>query len=94
MCSRELVFDVLVKWRNVGSQVVGVSRDGGRRKVPKVLYHDTPVKDLLIYMKPKPRNFFIQNFNTHWQDEQFKTLFVACLVGSIISCIYFSKTIT
>lgn len=64
MCPRELVSNVMVKWCSIGSEVVGVSRDGGPRKVPKVLYHDTPTKDLLIYMKPNQRKFLIHNFIT------------------------------
>jgi hypothetical protein len=57
--------------------------------VPKVLYNDTHARNLLIYMKPKLRKFFIHNFITHWQDEQFKILLATSLVGSIISCIDF-----
>jgi hypothetical protein len=71
------------------SEVVGVSRDGGPRKVPKVLYYDTPIRNLLICMKPKLRKFLIHNFITHWQDEQFKTLLTTCPIGSIISRIDF-----
>jgi hypothetical protein len=68
----------MVKWRSIGSEIVGVSKDGGLRKVPKVLYHDTPTKYLLMYMKLNQRKFLIHNFITHWQDEQFKTLFATC----------------
>jgi len=29
---------------------MGVSKDGSPKKVPKVLHHDTPAKDLVKYM--------------------------------------------
>jgi hypothetical protein len=61
-CLQELTFNALVKWRNIGNEIMGISKDGGLKKVPKVLYHDTLAKDLVKYMKPKLRKFLIHNF--------------------------------
>jgi hypothetical protein len=44
---QELTFNALVKWHNIGNEIVGISKDGGLKKVRKVLNHDTPAKDLV-----------------------------------------------
>jgi hypothetical protein len=62
MCPQELASDTLVKWWSIGNEIVGVSKNGGSKKVPKVLYHDTLAKDLVTYMKAKLTKFLIHNF--------------------------------
>jgi hypothetical protein len=69
LCPTELIFNALVKWHSISSGVVGVSKNKGPKKVLKVLYHDTPAKDLVRYMKPKLKKFLIDNFISQWQDE-------------------------
>ncbi len=66
---QELTFNALVKWRSSGNEIVGVSKDGGPKKVLKVLYHDTHAINLVKYMKPKLKKFLIHNFINQWQDE-------------------------
>jgi hypothetical protein len=62
LCPTELTFTTLVKWRSIGNEVVGIAKDGGLKKMPKVLYHDTLARDLVKYMKLKLKKFLIHNF--------------------------------
>jgi len=48
--TQELISNALVKWHSIGNEIMGVSKDGSPKKVPKVLHHDTPAKDLVKYM--------------------------------------------
>ncbi len=59
---QELTSIALVKWCIIGNEIVEISKDGGFKKVPKVLYHETPAKDLVKYLKPKLKKFLTHNF--------------------------------
>jgi hypothetical protein len=52
LCLHELSLNMLVKWKNIGYDV-GQTFDGRDKKAPKVLYNETPPKELISYLKPR-----------------------------------------
>ncbi len=53
LCPQALFSNMLVKWRNIGYDVVGHTANGKNKKAHKVLYNETPPRELISYLKPR-----------------------------------------
>jgi hypothetical protein len=62
MCPKNISSEKLVKWRNISYDVVGHTLNGKEKKVPKVLYHDTPPRKLVSYLKLSLQFVVTHNF--------------------------------
>jgi hypothetical protein len=51
-----------VKWKSIGSEVVGQGDDGKDKKAPKVMYNETVPEEFFQYLKPKLKVFVRHNY--------------------------------
>ena len=91
ICPWELNSDVLVKWKSIGSEIVGYNEDGLPKKAPSVQYRETKPTELFEYLKPRLTAFVVHNYIATWQDYQFKELFNSVPRDTVISCVDFSE---
>ena len=57
ICPLELNSEVLVKWKSIGSEIVGYTEDGLPKKAPSVQYRETKPSELFEYLKPRLNSF-------------------------------------
>jgi hypothetical protein len=91
ICPLELNSTHLVKWKSIGSEVVGQGDDGKDKKAPKVMYNETVPEEFFQYLKPKLKAFVRHNYFTQWQNQQFQEDLEELPLDSILSCIDFSE---
>jgi hypothetical protein len=90
-CPLELSSEKLVKWKSIGSEVVGYTEEGLPKKAPAVQYRLTKASELFQYLKPRLEAFLVHNYIATWQDLQFKELFSSVPRDTVISCVDFSE---
>jgi hypothetical protein len=89
LCPEELILENVIKWKNIGYDVVGQTPEGKEKKTLKVFYHETPFRELISNLKPRLQSFMTHNFVSKWQEHQFKSILGAVPSSSIISCVDF-----
>jgi hypothetical protein len=47
VCPKGVQFQNLVSWKSIGYEIVGHTKDGKKKKVSKLEYHETPLLDLI-----------------------------------------------
>jgi len=65
---RELQFDKLIKWKNIGYEVVGKTYERRNKKAQKLEYHFTLLRELLKYFYPRLKEFVLHNYVSRWQN--------------------------
>jgi len=78
-----------VKWKSIGSKIVGYTDEGLPKKAPSVQYRETKLSELFEYLKPYLEAFVVHNYMAMWQDYQFKELFNLVPRDTVISCMDF-----
>ncbi len=89
LCPHELFSNMLVKWKSIGYDVVGQTFNGRNKKAPKVLYNETPPRELISYFKPRLQSFVTHNFIAKWQEHHFKLILMMISNRSIIFYVHF-----
>jgi hypothetical protein len=87
LCPEELILENVIKWKNIGYDVVGQTPEGKEKKTLKVFYHETPLRELISNLKPRLQSFMTHNFVSKWQEHQFKSILGTIPSGSIIYCV-------
>lgn len=91
ICPHEKTSEKLVKWKSIGSEIVGYSEEGLPKKAPCVQHRETKPIELFEYLEPRLKSFVVHNYIATWQDYQFKELFSSLSKDTVISCVDFSE---
>jgi hypothetical protein len=65
VCDQEYATEQKVQWWQIGSEVVEKTRDGRDKKVPRVMFQETALRELITYLRPKMEEFTVHNFFAH-----------------------------
>ncbi len=74
--------------------MVGKKNVENDKKVHKVQYHETQPKELLKYLNPHLKEFFLHNYASRWQDLQFRECLQNFTHDAIFSCVNFFENYT
>ena len=56
-----------------------------------MMYNETVPSEFFVYLKPKLTAFICHNYFTQWKNQQFQEDLEELPVGSVLSCVDFSK---
>jgi hypothetical protein len=91
VCDQEYATEQKVQWRHIGSEVVGKTRDGRDKKVPRVMFQETVPREMITYLRPKMEEFTVHNFFARWQEKEFKHFLKNIPPETVVSYIDFSE---